>query len=526
MSYIDRATQIGNRPWDPFSPFNRLSTQQIGLLSLTTPSLLRDELLDGISITRKDIAAHWLSEKHVHHAIALSHRIVNTRSFLGTQVVATRDDIRQLSHFIVTEPDVLFLITTELGEIKSKTAVHQGGVRRAHLCLDNFSGTPSCMYVVETAPSTFALYLNGFQMATTSHDVDFPFMAWSQVPKGRIPMGPPDFGLLTYKCRSPGKVFVRSVDAAGIVGAERELIAPACLGGADFAIHNDDVLLHVDAVVAGQLVPMTASSSDRGATFSQFTTVDMNGFVPNAVIPAASPISRDYHGNFHIPVATLKDGKQHLFDVHSGDAVETMVLDGNGYGYNLLVFPKSPQAADLLGRGDGLTDGIGIIATTILNGKLLISNSQAGGFHYPKERSVNHDMTQMFAFRATECCYTGAQNANMVSMDYLFLETNDDGDPLSNTLWLETWDMPLPLSVLCATANGNIVTVKIEKDAWFESGKTTFKLSDPKIKITDVRFMDGREAMVICDTNDLVGKRISFDMKNFYYWHAGTATIS
>jgi hypothetical protein len=70
MSYIDRATQIGNRPWDAFSPFNRLSTQQIGLQSLNTASLLRDELLDGIFITRKDIAAHWLSEKHVHHAIA------------------------------------------------------------------------------------------------------------------------------------------------------------------------------------------------------------------------------------------------------------------------------------------------------------------------------------------------------------------------------------------------------------------------------------------------------------------------
>src|SRR5260221_11367048 len=103
-----------------------------------------------------------------------------------------------------------------------------------------------------------------------------------------------------------------------------------------------------------------------------------------------------------------------------------MVLDEKGFGYNLLVFPKSPAQAGLLWKGNGVTDGIGIIATTIAEGKLLISNSQTGGFLYPPERTVNYDMTLMFAFRATECCYTRAQSANMVSMDYLFIESNDD----------------------------------------------------------------------------------------------------
>jgi hypothetical protein len=525
MAYIARAVQTSNRTWDPFSPFKRVSTQQLGIMSFGTPGLLTDELLDGFSITRKDVAAHWLSEKHVHHAIELSTKIENTRWFLGAQVVATRDDIRQLSHFVVIEPDALFLITTELGQIKTKLRVHDGDTRRVCLCLNNFDGTPSALYAAKRADDSFGLFLSGNELKTNSSDVDFPFIAWSQEPKGRIPMGPPKFGLMSYKCRSSGKTFVRSLDAAGIVGAEAELDTPTCLGGLDFAIHEDTVVAHIDAVVGDKLVPMIASSSDAGRTFSAFSPIDLNGFVPEAVLPAASPISRDYHGNFHVPVATMKDGEQHLFDVHSGDAVETMVLPGKGYGYNLLVFPKSPKMTDLQGRGTGLTDGIGIIATTIADGKLLISNSQAGGFHYPKERAVNHDMTQMFAFRATECCYTRAQTANMVSMDYLFIEANDDGDPLSGTLLLETWDMPLPQPVLSATAKGKEVTVRIVQDAWFENGKTTFTFSDPRVQISAVRFVDDREAVISCDREGLSGQSVSFDMKNFYYWHQGRCVI-
>jgi len=494
-------------------------------MSLITSSLLRDELLDGVLITRKDVPAHWLSEKYVHHAIALSHDIADTRYFLGTQVVATRDDIRQLSYFLVLEKEVLYLVTTSLGEIKTKLPIHKGEVRRATLCLNNFSGKPSCLYSIKHPDGTYGLFLNGVELQTSSNDIDFPFMAWSQEPKGHIPMGEPSFGLISYKCRTTGKLFIRSVDVTHNIGTEQELSVPACLGGADFAIHENNILLHVDSINGNNLLPLLASSSDQGHTFSAFAPVDLNGFQPDAIIPAASPIARDFHGNFHVPVAALKDGFQHLFDVHCGDAVEAMVLNSNGYGYNLLVFPKNAALTDTLGKGDGITDGIGIIATTIVEGKLLISNSQAGGFHYPKERAVNHDMTQMFAFRATECCYTRAQTANMVSMDYLFIESNDEGDPISNSLWLETWDMPLPQPQLVATANENTVTLRIEKDAWFENGKTTFSFSDPRVQIVDVRFINSREVVISCDRNSLVDQTISFDMKNFYYWHQGSAII-
>jgi hypothetical protein len=484
MSFINRNDQISNRSWDSFLPFKRLSPEQNGFLSLNTASLLCDELLDGITITRKDIAAHWLTENSVHRAVALSHRIEDTRSFLGAQVIATRDDIRQLSHFIVIEPDCLVLITTALGEITEKRVIYQGQIRRAHLCLDNYSGSTSCVYVVQRDAGTSVPYLNSDELATSLTDIDFPFMAWAQAPKGHVPIASPVYGLCSYKCRTTGKLYIRSIDTTGAVGAERELVAPTCLGGVDFAIHNNEVLFHIDAVIDDRLVPMTASSSDRGDSITAFTAIDLQDFIPDVIVPTASPIARDYHGNFHVPIAALKDDQQHLLDVHSGDVVESMVLKGRGYGYDLLVFPKRPDEADILGRGNGVTDGIGIIATTIVEGKLMISNSQAGGFHYPKERCVNHEMAKMFAFRATECCYTRAQNANMVSMDYLFIESNDDGDPLSNTLWLETWDMPLPTPIIRAVASGDSVTVKIEQDAWFETGKTTFKVTVPGSSIT------------------------------------------
>ncbi|UVL48316.1 hypothetical protein LOY57_11130 [Pseudomonas moraviensis] len=526
MAYINRGSQIGNRPWDAFSPLKRVDASQIGLLSLSASALLRDELLDGISITRKDIPAHWVSEKYVHHAISLSHRIENTRFFLGPQIVATRDDIRQLSHFLVMESDALYLITTELGVIKTKLVVQEGEVRRATICLNNYSGKVSCLYCLKKSDGSYGLYLDSAELKTLSSDLDFPFMAWSQEPKGNVPMAEPSFGLITYKCRSSGKMFVRSMDVSGRVAPERELSDQLVLGGADFAIHENQVMLHVDSMFDGELIPNFAISVDQGNNFSAFSPVDLNGFKPDLVIPTSSPVARDYHGNFHIPIAVMKDGRQHLFDVHGGDAVEAMVLDGRGFGYNLLVFPKSPKATDILGKGDGVTDGIGIIATTISEGKLYISNSQAGGYHYPMERAVNHDMTQMFAFRATECCYTRAQNANMVSMDYLFLESNDDGDPLSNSLWLETWDMPLPQPELVASSVGGIAIVKIIKDAWFESGKTTFVFSDPKVNILDIKFIDGREVEIATDAANLTGMKVTFDMRNFYYWHQGSALIS
>ena len=528
MPFISREVQTSSRLWDAFSPLKRIAPTQDGIHSLRAIASLSDALLDGITLQRRDVAAHWIEENYVHRAVALSRNIANTKYFLGAQVVVTRDDIRQLSHFAVVEPDETFLVTAELGAIKTKTSIHMGEVRRIHICLDNFTGIVHAVLAGKMEADKYSLFLNSQPIATTSANVDFPFMAFAQPAKGRVATSPSPYALLSYKCRDTGAIFLRHIVDPNVQtrpSDEFRVAAPECLGGLDFAIHGDTVFFHVDALVDGKIVTMKALSSDRGQTISAFEPVDLAGFKPDTILPTASPVTRDYQGNFHLPVATLKDGKQHLLDVHDDHVVEAMVLDGRGYGYALLVFPKKSIGADFRGIGDGVTDGVGIIATTILNGKLMISNSQSGGFLYPKERCVNHEMAQMFAFRSTECCYTRAQSANMVSMDYVFVESNGDGDPLSSTLWLETWDMPLPIPQLGAVAEGNVVTATIAKDGWFETGKTTFVIDDPKVLILDVTFIDDRNARIICSTDALKGKKLSFDMKNFFYWHASSTTI-
>ncbi|MBP2534875.1 hypothetical protein [Agrobacterium tumefaciens] len=525
MVFVSRDGQISDREWDSFSPLKRIAATQIGIMSLKDTSLgLTDDLLDGITLRRPDVPAHWINENVVHQAISLSERIADTKYFLGPQVVATRDDVRQLSHILVAEPDCLFLVTTELGKIRNKAVVHKGEVRRAHLTLDNFSGVTRVLYSAASGQS-YRLYLDGEQLKTESGNIDFPFMAVSQPAKGRTAKEPSKFGLLAYKCRDTGKLYYRNFGSDGAIGPETLLVAPEVVGGLDFAIHEDTVLFHIDAVIEGKLVPMVAKSTDRGVTIPEFQPIDLSGFQPDAVLPTSAPVARDYHGNFHIPIAALKDDQQHLLDVHDDHVVETMVLKGKGFGYALLVFPKKAMPMDFRGVGDGNTDGIGIIATTIVDGKLMITNSQCGGFKYPKERCVNFEMPQMFAFRATECCYTRAQAANMVSMDYVFIEANHDGDPLSSTLWLETWDMPLPLPKIEATSKGRTVEVSIVRDAWFEEGKTTFSISDPTVSIVSVKFIDERRALLKCDKANLKGKTVNFEMKNFYYWHAGDTVI-
>jgi hypothetical protein len=68
--------------------------------------------------------------------------------------------------------------------------------------------------------------------------------------------------------------------------------------------------------------------------------------------------------------------------------------------------------------------------------------------------------------------------------------------------------MPLPIPQVRARAHGNIVHVTIEKDAWFEMGKTTFSFDDPTIAISGVIIPSGRTAELTCSTPDLKGKKV------------------
>jgi len=110
-------------------------------------------------------------------------------------------------------------------------------------------------------------------------------------------------------------------------------------------------------------------------------------------------------------------------------------------------------------------------------------------------------------------------------MDYLFIEMDRNGDPVSQDLLFETWDMPLPIPQLTAKAKGNKVKVEIQKDAFFEEGKTIFSIDDPTVNIVSSSLVDNRSTVVEFDSNDLVRKVLSFEMKSLFYWHAGEATI-
>jgi hypothetical protein len=525
MTYVSRAQQIANRRWDPYSPLRRLAVTQVRFLSLGTQSQLSDELLDGVRIEPRSAVAKWRNENDVHAAFVLSERVNSTRCFLGPQVLAARDDVRKLSHILVMEADRLVVVTLELMEQRARHVVFEGFTQRAHVTINKYDSTVHVVHASADGKGGTGLFWNDRLIPTVSSDIDFPFLTFAQVPIGHVQLAPPHYGILTYKCRKSGRLFRRIIDANGDVGVEEDLTAPQCVGGVDCAISGDNVLFRIDAVMANNLVTMTALSADRGQTIPAFTAVDLSGFDADQHLPTTSPVFQDYLGQFHVPVAVTKGDARHFFDVMDDAAVEAMTLSTRGFGHLLARFPKAGGKQSARGRGDGFTDGIGIIATALDKGRLLVSNSQSGGIHYPPERILNHEMQLMFAFKATECCYTRAQQPNTVSMDYLFIEADSGGNPVSQQLFLETWDMPLPEPHLTASVQGRTVSVTIQKDAWFHEGKTTFGIEDPRIRVESARLTGDRTAEVTFDSDELTGKVISFEMKNLFYWHAGQTII-
>jgi hypothetical protein len=529
MQYISRQSQLQSRKWDPFSPVQRVSVNQFGIMKMAASRMLTDALLDGIEISAKPKVAKWLDENYVHHAKVLSEQVNSTRFLLGAQVVAGRDDIKKLSHILVVEKDRLVRVTLYLSCEIERLIVHHGIIRRAHLTINKFSGYPHVAYVASNDAGSSLLFLDGKQINTSSQDVDFPFMALCQASIGQVQKSQPKYGLLSYKCRTSGKVFLREISQDGAVGSEREIAAPNCLGGIDFAISGDRVLFRADAIETNSLITRIASSGDKGATLSTFEKVDLGDFEPDEHLPTTCPVFQDYLGNFHVPVATQKDDKRHLFDVMDDLAVESMTLSTRGFGYTLARFPKKPEMearATPRGRGDGSTDGVGIIATAMDQGQLLVSNSQSGGATYPQERLLNHEMPKIFSFKATECCYTRNQVPNTVSMDYVFIECDENGAPISNELLIETWDMPLPIPIIEAKANGSNITVNIIKDAWFENGRTIFNFDDLSIEISAVNYINERTVEITTNNSALAGKKITFETKNAFYWHEGSSIIT
>jgi hypothetical protein len=487
---------------------------------------ISDALLDGVSITAKSGSAYWKDENVVHKAPILSANVVTTRHFQSTQGLAIRDDIRKISHILVPESEALYCTHMYKDKIVHKDRVSSTATLRAHICYDKYDGMVFITHIAKTSDGV-ELFLNGDKLDTTSKNVDFPFMLFSQAQIGHVQMTPTAFGLLTYKCRDTGQFYIRKL-VNHIVQAERVLSGPAAVGGVNFAIHNNNVFFEVDAIVDNKIVPMSATSDDEGDTVSIFDPLDLTEVVPDAILPATCPAFTDYLGNYHVPISALKDGNWKCLDYMPTDSVvEALTLPPHGGSYSASAFPKAPGslARSPLGRGDGQTDGMGIIATGLSEGNLIVSNSQAGGIYYPPSRLLNNEMPKAYTFKASQCCYTRAVEPNKVSMDYIFLETDSLGQPISHDLLLETWDMPLPLPDLSAKASGNIVNLTIVKDAWFEVGKTIFEISDPTIGIVSATVTAPREAIVEFNSDQLQGKKIQFEMKSLFYYHAGEAII-
>ncbi len=110
-------------------------------------------------------------------------------------------------------------------------------------------------------------------------------------------------------------------------------------------------------------------------------------------------------------------------------------------------------------------------------------------------------------------------------MDYLFIESDDNGAAISQKMWLETWDMPLPAPSGQALATKNTIIVELFNDGFFYPAGTTFAIDDPAIQIIKVRLEGERRAVLTCDSTDLRGHNISFQSRNTFYFHSGNVIV-
>lgn len=115
---------------------------------------------------------------------------------------------------------------------------------------------------------------------------------------------------------------------------------------------------------------------------------------------------------------------------------------------------------------------------------------------------------------------------DVVSMDHVFIEADDQGHPIENTIWLETWDMPLPKPVLVAKLEGNKIIATLVKQGWVFPGKTTVELSDKSVEISNLNVVDERRLEIAVNRAPTTGTSISFETHSEFYYHSGHAEIS
>jgi hypothetical protein len=300
------------------------------------------------------------------------------------------------------------------------------------------------------------------------------------------------------------------------------------LGGIDAAITDAKCLARAQIVTDGKLRSHLVISTDLGHSFSQPTPLDLSSVPHETELPANAPVTVDNTYNFHVPVLIKGDDGATLIDVMPDDDLAVAAITGSAATAGLLAaFPAMPEIYGGFreGFGDGTLDGSGMIATLAVSGQLLVSNSQSGGFSYPAEATLNHEMQRVFSFRATDC-YTRGGTANTVSMDYAFVESDHSERPVSAELWIDTWDMPLPEPEVTHTFVNGVLKIQIHRSGWFFHGQTAFQLEPANTFITKVTMNGFREIeLEFDDPAQLPGTIVSFETKNVFYHHGASVRV-
>lgn len=483
-----------------------------------------DEIFDGIVLPRTSTAVRWIKENTVHQALKITANAATSAPFLSTQVSAIRDERRGMTHILTQEADGLYVTKVQNVAILERHRVSDHLTTRHTFELRKYDGAIVIAYV-----SAGELFLDGTRVPTSCQRVDFPVLTIDQPPIGHIALEMPTIGVLTYKCRESNNLYVRTFNPSTLsVGPEIQLQATAPLGGADVVCHDGRCFIRVDALEDGKVRSFFGASGVTDLAGVRLTPLALDGVPYDEIQLSTCRSFIDHTGNYHTPIL-LRHGQMHtVVDVmpHDDLAVAAISVPGVIDGISVNVFPKNPgkSAGFRPGFGDGITDGNGIIVSASAVGGLHSANSQSGGYSYPESGLLNHEMPRIFAFRATEC-YTRGAVANVVSMDYLFVEADDQGNPVDSTIWLETWDMPLPLPEVTAAVNEKVVTLTIQKDGWFVPGKTTVTFSDLSVSVLDIRKMSERSLELSVDRSPQSGSTVEFETKNEFFHHKGIAII-
>lgn len=488
-----------------------------------------DRFFDGRPLPREIAPRHWRPEGDVHEGRRVSRSTESTRYFRGPQVLILRDDMRRLT-WVATAEKGRLLLSEYLQPAASESqigrqTVAEGDIWRYHLALNKFTGKACLSWITRSAERT-QLWHDGVPVETKASDTDFPFFAYSQVPIGLVQSEEPPFGILGYKSRTSGEVFVRRLEGAK-VESEQLIARENTVGGVSVAIIDDDVLCRVDMLRDGQLIPALLLSSDGGRSFGEPEPVDFSSAADQgfSTTPGYQRPIVDKGGAFHVPIG-LQSATEVLvlnYVIASDLLVEAVRVPGGLRKGELEVFPSTLGSGNTF--GNGVSDGHGLIMVVgTEDGHLFTSNSSAGGSHFPEAQLLNHEMPLIAEFSASEC-YSSGLIPNVVSMDYVFIEANAVGSPISGDVFIETWDMPLPLPKARARGVGNKVEISILNDADLEAGKVTFGFDDPSIAITGVDIRDLRSATVTTNAKDLRGRTITYDVLTLFHRHYGEAVV-